>query len=157
MKLVLARNYAGLLRLTGLVLFAATLWSAFFTLGLYLGRMSDFQRTRTLVPATMADPHARGQVEPAKLLPATNPLSPTVPGDLRGFVLQVGAMTNESNADALSKTLQRNDFPAFVFKRLNDRFYRVAVGVFADADSAAVVQRKLEKQGFQAILRHWSP
>jgi hypothetical protein len=33
----------------------------------------------------------------------------------------------------------------------------VAVGAFADADPAAVVKRELEKQGFQAILRQWSP
>jgi sporulation related protein/PilZ domain-containing protein len=126
-------------RLTGLLLTVATLCSAFFFLRYYLGSSSEYERSRTLAPA------------------ATNPSPSTIPLDVPGFVLQVGAMTSENNANALSETLQRNDFPAFVFKRSNDRFYKVAVGPFADADSAAEVKRKLEKQGFQAILRRWSP
>jgi len=149
---------AGLGLLTGLVLTVATLWSAFFTLGLYLGSSSEYQQVPTFAPAaTTADHHARGQVEPTKLSHAKNPSPSKVPPDVSGFVLQVGAMTNESNANALSETLQRNGFRAFVFKSLNDRFYKVAVGSFADAGSAAVEKRKLEKQGFKAILRPWSP
>lgn len=134
-----ARPPARLRRLTGLLLTIATLCSAFFFLRYYLGSSSEYARSRTLAPA------------------ATNPSPSTIPLDVPGFVLQVGAMTSENNANALSETLQRNDFPAFVFKRSNDRFYKVAVGPFADADSAAEVKRKLEKQGFQANLRRWSP
>ena len=66
-------------------------------------------------------------------------------------------MTHESNAVALSESLQRNNFPVFVFKRSSDRFYKVAVGAFVDGDSAEAVKRELEKQGLKAILRHWSP
>lgn len=152
-----ARGYHGGLRhLTGLVLTVLTLCSTFVFLGRFLGNRSEYQRTRTLAPAaTTPDLPAKVQVEP--VTPSPHPSSSTVSLDIPGFVLQVGAMTHESNADALSETLQRNDFPAFVFKRSNDRFYKVAVGAFADADSAAVVKRKLEKRGFKAILRHWSP
>ena len=153
-----AWHQAGLRRWTGLVLTSAALGSACVLLGYYLGSRSEYQRNRTIAPAaTMAGVPAKGQVEPAKLPPATSPAPPTVSLDTPGFVLQVGAMTKESNADALSESLQRIDFPAFVFKRTHDRFYKVAVGAFADADSAAVAKRKLEKQGFQAILRPWSP
>jgi len=151
-------RHAGLGRLAGLVLTVAILWSAFFALGLYLASGSLPQWTRWLdLVATTADNHSSGQVEPTKLSPAKDPLPFEVPLNAPGFVLQVGAMTKESDADALSETLQRNGFPAFVFKRLNDRFYKVAVGSFADANSAAVVKRKLEKQGFKATLRRWSP
>jgi cell division septation protein DedD len=66
-------------------------------------------------------------------------------------------LTHEANADGLSETLQDNNFPAFVFKRNTDRFYKVAVGSFADAESAAEVKRKLEERGFKAILLRWSP
>jgi len=157
-ELKAAWRHAGLFRLTVLVLTVAALCSALVFLGYRLGRRSEYQRTQTPAPrAKLADPHARGQVEPAKLSPATNPSPPKFHLDVPGFVLQVGAMTNESNAEAMSETLQRNNFPAFVFKRSTDRFYQVNVGSFADADSAAVVKRQLEKQGFKAILRYWSP
>ncbi len=76
-----------------------------------------------------------------------------------GVVLQVGAMSEESNADALAEILQKRNFPAFVFKRGGDRFYKVAVGPFngADADSTAKVRDDLEKQGFTPILKPWLP
>jgi len=152
------RRNDALLRLTGLVLAAATLCSVFIFLDYYLGSGRRHPQTRTLAPvAETVGLHARGQEEPEKLPPATNQPPITAPLDTPGFVLQVGAMTHESNANALSESLQRNNFPAFVFKRSSDRFYKVAVGAFTDANSAAVVKRELEKQGFKAILRQWSP
>jgi hypothetical protein len=76
-----------------------------------------------------------------------------------GVVLQVGAMAEENNADALAQILQKRNFPAFVFKRGGDRFYKVAVGPYngADADSTAKVRDDLEKQGFKPILKPWLP
>jgi septal ring-binding cell division protein DamX len=76
-----------------------------------------------------------------------------------GVVLQVAAMAEESNADALAEILQKRNFPAFVFKRGGDRFYKVAVGPYngADADSTAKVKTDLEKQGLTPILKPWLP
>jgi hypothetical protein len=144
--------------LTRLCLTAMTLCSVFAFLGYYLGSRSDFRRTKMLAPAaTTAELPSAAKVESAEPSPAKNPLLSTISLDVPGFVLQVGAMTHEANADGLSETLQGNDFPAFVFKRSTDRFYKVAVGSFPDLESAAVVKRKLEKRGFKAILLRWSP
>jgi cell division protein FtsN len=48
------------------------------------------------------------------------------------------------------------NFPAFVFKR-GGPFYRVAVGVYGNADSAIRVKDELERKGFETILRPWLP
>jgi len=77
--------------------------------------------------------------------------------DLPGFVLQVGAMRQEANADALAKLLQEKTFPAFVFRRGTNRFYRVAVGPYSRKDSAVRVKYELEKEGLKAFLRRWVP
>jgi hypothetical protein len=76
-----------------------------------------------------------------------------------GVVLQVGAMAEENNADALAEMLQKRNLPAFVFKRGGDRFYKVAVGPYngADADSTAKIKADLEKQGLTPILKPWLP
>lgn len=74
-----------------------------------------------------------------------------------GFVLQVAAMQNEGNADALSATLQKQNFSAFVFKRTSDHLYRVVVGPFPKKEAAAQKQRDLEAQGFKPLLKPWSP
>jgi sporulation related protein len=88
---------------------------------------------------------------------STSALAATLPWDRPGFVLQVAAMMHEDNAEALAETLRQTNFPAFVFKRSADPFYRVAIGVYGDADSAVRVKDELERQGFKAILRRWIP
>jgi hypothetical protein len=88
---------------------------------------------------------------------STSALATALSLDSTGFVLQVAAMKHEDNADALAESLHQSNFPAFVFKRGDDPFYRVAVGVYGDADSTAKVKGELERQGFKAILRRWIP
>ena len=148
----------GLRRLTSFYLTVVPLFSALILLGYYAFNWGDYRQTETLAPAVTAPnlPSA-AQVETANLSPATNPSPSTVPINVPGFVLQVGAMTQEANADGLLQTLQQNDFPAFVFRRNTDRFYKVVVGSFADAESAVIEKRKLQDLGFETILLHWSP
>jgi hypothetical protein len=153
-----AKPHDRLRRLASLTLGIVTLCSAFLVLGYYLGSKRGYGRTQMMVSAaTTPDLPARAEVEPAGPSPATNPLSSAIPLSVPGFVLQIDELTDEADADGLSEILQHHDFPAFVFKRNNDRFYKVAVGNFADAESAAVVKRELEKRGFKAVLQHWSP
>jgi len=66
-------------------------------------------------------------------------------------------MKQEENADALAEVLRQKNFPVFVFKRGPGPFYRVAIGVYGDADSAARIKAELEKQSFKANLVRWVP
>jgi hypothetical protein len=88
---------------------------------------------------------------------STSTLAAALSLDSTGFVLQVAAMKHEDNADALAESLRQRNFTTFVFKRGDDPFYRVAIGVYGDADSAIRVKHDLERQGFKAILRRWIP
>jgi cell division septation protein DedD len=84
-------------------------------------------------------------------------VSPDLPWDRAGFVLQVGAMTHEDNADRLAESLRKRNFPAFVFQRGTDRFFRVVVGPYPDADSTSKVKEELRKQDLDAIRVQWNP
>jgi cell division protein FtsN len=66
-------------------------------------------------------------------------------------------MKYENNADALAETLHQRNFPVFVSERGDSSFYRVAIGVYGDADSAVRVKDELEIQGFKAVLKRWVP
>jgi len=82
-------------------------------------------------------------------LKSVNP--PAIP---RGaLVLQVAAMARQTDAVALAQALQQKKFPAFVLPPGADRYYRVQVGPYADAQSADLARQKLENQGFKAITR----
>lgn len=100
---------------------------------------------------------------PAEIAPSgsSSPVTPSLDTklslDTPGFILQVGAMKHEENADALAELLRRKDFPAFVFLRKTDSFYRVAVGPYSDAETARKCSEALKRQGFQSIRKEWNP
>jgi septal ring-binding cell division protein DamX len=92
--------------------------------------------------------------------PATKPAAarggalfnaPLIP---RGAILlQVAALTKEGDALALAEALQQKKFPAFVLTPSADHYYRVQVGPYADVQSANMVKRGLENEGFKAIVK----
>jgi cell division septation protein DedD len=73
------------------------------------------------------------------------------------YVLQVGAMVHEENANALAESLSRMNFPAFVFNRPTDRFHRVLVGPYNSVDAALRAKDELNRKGFKAIRTEWKP
>lgn len=156
------QRYASL-RPAGLVLSTVVLCALSGAVCYRLGARSvgRLQQTVSLAPAASPMPtesrlpDQASEPAAASLLPAAAPS--IAPLDTPGFILQVAAMSLEHNADALSETLQKQDIPAFVFKRATDHLYKVAVGSFPDASSAAAIKRKLEAQGFTPILKPWSP
>jgi hypothetical protein len=145
--------------LTWLVLGALSLFSGVAFVRHYLGGTGSSWRTREIMAAgRVPEIPPASSIASAKPSPVTTPsIPPALPLDVPGFVLQVAAMKHEDNADALATALQKRNFPAFVFKRGANPFYRVAVGAFGDTDSAVRVEEQLKAQGFKAILKHWSP
>lgn len=92
------------------------------------------------------------------IMPTASEAAPSGPAFSEpGFVLQVGAMASEANADALSTALQSKNFSAFVFRRGSDHLHRVVVGPFETQESAVKTQHDLEAQGFKSLLKPWSP
>jgi cell division septation protein DedD len=92
---------------------------------------------------------SRSNTTPSSVSRSVN--APAIP---RGAtVLQVAAMARQSDAVRLAQALQQKRFPAFVAPRGNDRYYRVQVGPFTDAQSADLARQRLASQGFKAIAR----
>lgn len=69
------------------------------------------------------------------------------------LLLQVAALTRESDALLLAEALQRKNFPAFLTTPGADKYYRVQVGPYADKESADLAKRALEREGFKAIVK----
>ena len=148
-----SRRWIGVLVVVSLlVLFLLLL--AFAFPGIYLRHAGNNQQSRE-VPAAASQPPLPSD---DSVIPKNLPISadPKQPLDQPAFVLQVGAMTFEKNAIALAESLQQKNFPAFVSRRENDRFYRVFVGPFSDVDSTLRVKEQLKGQGFDAFRTPWS-
>ena len=68
-------------------------------------------------------------------------------------VLQVSALTRQSDALAMADAIQQKGFPSFVVTPTTDNFYRVQVGPYADEKSADASKRALEQAGFKSIIK----
>jgi DedD protein len=69
------------------------------------------------------------------------------------ILLQVSAMSKESDALAIAQQLQQKKFPTIVIPPGADKFYHVQVGPYADAKTADAARAALEKAGFKTIVK----
>lgn len=91
-------------------------------------------------PAAGAAPSAKSKIAPPRIAKGS-------------ILLQVAALTRESDALLLAEALQRKNFPAFITTPAADIYYRVQVGPYADKESADLAKRSLEREGFKAIVK----
>lgn len=68
-------------------------------------------------------------------------------------VLQISALTHESDALAMADVLQQKHFPSFVVTPSTDSFYRVQVGPYPDERAAESARKALDHAGFKAIIK----
>ncbi len=142
-------------RSAGVALGLVAVCSAFVTIGDYGPALS---------PAPKPAGHISTIESPARFTPdgsitsvsessgAASVRAVDLPGKYQGFVLQVAAMAHRENAEALAKSLQQKNFPAFVFERGGDGLYRVDVGPYPDAKYAHDVKSELTSAGFRSVL-----
>ena len=150
-------------RLVGLSLAAVLLLLVVLPLRHYLQRAGTSQKGRE----TATEPNLPGLSSKISATPTSNPgptpdhpaptSNPAPSLDHSAFVLQVGAMVHEENANAVAESLRRMNFPAYVSNRSTDGFHRVVVGPYHGVDAALRAKTELEKRGFQAIRREWKP
>ncbi len=100
-------------------------------------------------------PANSGPVAPiasAKTVPASAHFQP--PRMVKGsVVLQIAALTHESDALAMADVLQQKHFPSFVVTPSTDNFYRVQVGPYPDEHAAESAKAALDHAGFIAIIK----
>jgi cell division septation protein DedD len=159
------------LKLVGLALLAVLLLTVLFVRGFQLRKSANIQKNKEQTGAVrpVAAPSQPVQPAPSGERPAVPSWQPaasasssavTVPNPkptMHGpsYVLQVGAMIHEENANALADSLRRMNFHVFLLRRPNERFHYVLVGPYESVDAAIKVKNDLEKRGFQAIRKEW--
>lgn len=106
----------------------------------------------TAAPANKEPSAPPAVTESAKAIPVSARFQP--PRMLKGsVVLQVAAVTHQSDAVAMADALQRKKFSAFVLAPSGDNFYRVQVGPFRDERNAESAKNALERAGFKSIIK----
>jgi DedD protein len=114
-------------------------------------------------PAALKKPEPQPAVE-ARSANSAPPVSggKTVPAAARfqaphmvkgQIVLQIAALTHQSDALAMADILQQKHFPSFVVTPTTDNFYRVQVGPYPDERAAQSAKAALDHAGFLAIVK----
>jgi cell division septation protein DedD len=106
-----------------------------------------------LEPATKpSTPKASGPAAAVRTVPVSARFQP--PKMLNGsVVLQIAALTHQSDALAMADMLQQKKFPSFVVTPTTDNFYRVQVGPYSDQHAAESAKTALDHAGFKAIIK----
>ena len=118
--------------------------------------------TKPAAPAPATAPSHNVAVSDGKGSAAPSAVAKTVPASARfeppkmlkgSFVLQVAAVTHQSDALEMADLLQQKKFPSFVVAPTSDNFYRVQVGPYPDEKSADAAKAALDHAGFKAIIK----
>jgi cell division septation protein DedD len=75
-----------------------------------------------------------------------------------GITLQVVALRNREDAEALVNVLKGQSFPVFLvtpeYSHATDNLFRVLVGPFRTRQDAEKVRAKLTSEGFKPFIKH---
>jgi cell division septation protein DedD len=94
--------------------------------------------------------------QPEAAAQPTQPSSHSAPLISPGSILlQVAASPRESDALTMADTLREKGFAVLVLEPTADKFYRVEVGPYPDAQSAHLAKLALNREGFQVIVRRY--
>lgn len=112
---------------------------------------------KTITPPKPAPAPAKNTAPPARNNAGTKSQSPSLNAPLipRGaYLIQVAALTKESDALEMAEALQQRKFPAFVVPTGADKFFHVQVGPYADQKAAETARKALESAGFKTLIKH---
>jgi cell division septation protein DedD len=114
-------------------------------------RTGPYELRRPEVPTASV---SGGQPEAAAqpMQPSSHGASFIPPGSI---LLQVAASPRESDALRIAYALRQKGFAVLVLEPTADKFYRVEVGPYTDAQSAHLAKLALNLEGFQVIVRRY--
>ena len=94
---------------------------------------------------------------PAETRPAVGGAAPapdlSAAPPINAYYVQVAAITNKDDADALVEALKKKQYAAFSATATSDKFFHVQVGPFSDIKEAEATKAKLVSDGYNPILK----
>ena len=108
--------------------------------------------------ATASAPRETASTASAPPAPAEAPAARATASPVTGLgtiVVQIAALTREDDAVSLAGALRKKNYNVFVVNNpaMNDKFYHVQVGPFADIADAQAMKTKLVAEGYNPIIK----
>jgi cell division septation protein DedD len=148
---------AGIRQKIGLWLVLLMMCAVFFALGYgsrvlheRAGRYDFHPQLDKTTNGSSSSNHSESAAQPTQQSSHGASLIP--PGSI---LFQVAASPRESDALTIADALQQRGFAVLVLEPTTDKFYRVEVGPYTDAQSAHLAKLALNHEGFQVIVRRY--
>lgn len=117
--------------------------------------------TSTAASTPMATPAPVPQVtktvytKPAQptAVPAGFPAAPLPTSSAQAIMVQIAAVSNRNDADALVTALQKLGYRVFARNEPGDQLLHIQIGPFANRDAAKAMRARLLNDGYNAILK----
>jgi cell division septation protein DedD len=109
------------------------------------------------IPESAAPQPVTQQTAPAPSIVAPPRASHKSAARASGSFLQIAALRQKENADALVETLRKKQYPVLIHRRGDSVLYFVVVGPFTDAASSDRFKEALTRDGYQPFAVHVSP
>lgn len=119
-------------------------------------------KTASLTPAPIPEPPAKplatASPKPAPPTLAPTTVSATAPSASQtvaagGIMVQIAAVKNRPDAEALAAALETNGFHATIRSEPQDKLLHVQVGPFENRDDAKAMRQKLANAGYNAFIK----
>ena len=147
---------AGMRQKLGLWLVLLMISAGFFALGYVTRLLREGAGRYDLHPHPETPDASASGKQPEREAQPTQPLSHGVsliqPGST---LLQIAASPRQSDALTIADALRQKGFAVLVLEPTADKFYRVEVGPYTDAQSAHLAKLALNHEGFQVIVRRY--
>jgi DedD protein len=123
-----------------------------------LQQIAKAQQITSLQTAVVAATEAPKPAVVQKVVPA--PAPPPTPADAQpasaptgAFMVQIAAVKNGADAEALADALRKNGFSPTIRTESQDKLLHVQVGPFSSRDDAKAMRQKLSGAGYDAFIK----
>lgn len=94
------------------------------------------------------------KAEPAPMVASEQPAPEmTKSSSNGGYLVQIAAVTNQEDAQALADALKKKNYAVFIASTANDKYFRVQIGPFGEIGEAESMRRKLISDGYNPIVK----
>jgi DedD protein len=107
----------------------------------------------TFYKAVRQQDESHPQLAPQPATPAASGAAETHGTLGSGYLVQIAAVRNQDDANLLSATLQKQQYPVLI-SQAGDNLFHVQVGPYADIKEAEAIRARLLSEGYNPFLKH---
>lgn len=110
-------------------------------------------QTAATTPVDVPKPTVIQKAATTPVLPTPSATAPPAPASTGNIMVQIAAVKNRTDAEALADALRKNGFSPTIRTEPQDKLLHIQVGPFSNRDDAKAMRQKLSSAGYDAFIK----